>query len=117
MAEIDGASLHLIHVLDHPLAEHKNTLRDEYKSLEKSLTQDAERKLSSLLEAHSAVSLTEHLVTGKPNVAITAMVRDQDIDLLVMGSVARSGLPGLLVGNTAEKVFSSVDSSVLVLKP
>jgi len=38
-------------------------------------------------------------------------------DLLVMGSVARSGIPGLVVGNTAEKILGHVDCSVLVLKP
>ena len=38
-------------------------------------------------------------------------------DLLVMGTVARSGVKGLVIGNTAEKILDHVDCSVLTLKP
>lgn len=34
-----------------------------------------------------------------------------------MGRVARTGLSGLFMGNTAETVLRSVDCSVLALKP
>jgi nucleotide-binding universal stress UspA family protein len=39
------------------------------------------------------------------------------IDLLVMGSVCRTGIAGFLIGNTAEEVINQVDCSVLTLKP
>ncbi|ASP40431.1 universal stress protein UspA [Bacterioplanes sanyensis] len=38
-------------------------------------------------------------------------------DLLVMGTVARSGIPGVIIGNTAETVLSEVHCSVLAIKP
>jgi len=34
-----------------------------------------------------------------------------------MGTVARTGLPGLLIGNTAEKILNRVTASVLAVKP
>jgi nucleotide-binding universal stress UspA family protein len=34
-----------------------------------------------------------------------------------MGTVARTGIPGLLIGNTAEGVLNQVDCSLLALKP
>ncbi len=34
-----------------------------------------------------------------------------------MGTVARSGIPGFMVGNTAEKILNRVDCSVMALKP
>ena len=34
-----------------------------------------------------------------------------------MGTVARSGVPGLLIGNKAEKVLSGIDCTVLAVKP
>ena len=37
--------------------------------------------------------------------------------MLVMGTVGRSGIPGLIIGNTAEKVITSIDCSVLAVKP
>ena len=34
-----------------------------------------------------------------------------------MGSVARAGIPGMLIGSTAESVLGDVDCSVLTVKP
>ena len=39
------------------------------------------------------------------------------IDLIVMGTVSRAGIAGLLIGNTAEKVLQQVDCSMLTVKP
>jgi nucleotide-binding universal stress UspA family protein len=39
------------------------------------------------------------------------------IDVLVMGTVCRAGIPGFIIGNTAERVLDAVDCSVLVVKP
>lgn len=38
-------------------------------------------------------------------------------DLLIMGTVGRSGIPGFFIGNTAEAVLRQVDCSVLAIKP
>jgi nucleotide-binding universal stress UspA family protein len=35
----------------------------------------------------------------------------------VIGTVARTGLSGALIGNTAEVVLDAVETDVLVLKP
>lgn len=40
-----------------------------------------------------------------------------DADLIVMGSLARVGIPGMLIGNTAERVLRQIRSSVLTIKP
>jgi nucleotide-binding universal stress UspA family protein len=34
-----------------------------------------------------------------------------------MGTVARSGTSGILIGNTAERILNSIECSVLALKP
>ena len=34
-----------------------------------------------------------------------------------MGTVARGGLPGILIGNTAERLLHSVPCSLLAVKP
>ena len=41
----------------------------------------------------------------------------EGIDLVVMGSVGRSGLSGMLIGNTAERILRKLPCSVLVVKP
>jgi universal stress protein E len=53
---------------------------------------------------------------GLPDHAIRQFVDDHGIDLLVLGSTARHGLSGLLVGNTAERLLPEVPCSVVVVK-
>jgi universal stress protein E len=57
-----------------------------------------------------------HLLAGAPATVIPAFVQKKGIDLIVMGTHARIGLSGLLVGNTAEKVMARVDCEVVVVK-
>ena len=55
--------------------------------------------------------------TGRPSEVILSAVDEFDPDLLVIGSVARQGIAGLLIGNTAERVMRSIDCSLLTIKP
>jgi nucleotide-binding universal stress UspA family protein len=54
---------------------------------------------------------------GTPAAAITEHVRKIDADCVIMGTLARKGILGLLIGNTAEQVLDSITCSVLTLKP
>ena len=36
---------------------------------------------------------------------------------MILGTLGRTGVPGLFIGNTAEAVLHQVDCSVLALKP
>ena len=58
-----------------------------------------------------------HLVYGAPNDVLPNLASELEISLIVMGTVARTGLSGLIMGNTAETILRSVDCSVLALKP
>ena len=48
---------------------------------------------------------------------IPQFVVSQGIDLVVMGTVARTGIAGLLMGNTAERLLQRLVCSVLAVKP
>jgi nucleotide-binding universal stress UspA family protein len=58
-----------------------------------------------------------HLLKGDPAVLIPEVARKEKIDLIVMGTVCRTGLPGFIMGNTAESILFKVDCSVLSIKP
>ena len=58
-----------------------------------------------------------HLVEGTPGVELPRLVDRLDVDLVVMGTVGRTGLRGLIMGNTAETILRSVRCSVLAVKP
>ena len=57
------------------------------------------------------------LVQGEPECAIATFIDRNGIDLVVMGTVARSGIRGLVMGNTAERVLQRLRGSVLAVKP
>ncbi|MBW2698633.1 MAG: universal stress protein, partial [Deltaproteobacteria bacterium] len=38
-------------------------------------------------------------------------------DLVVMGTISRGGIAGVLVGNTAERLLTRLDCSLLTVKP
>ena len=54
---------------------------------------------------------------GGPVHAIAELAKKRDIDLIVMGTIARTGIAGALMGNTAEKVIDQIECSVLAVKP
>lgn len=58
-----------------------------------------------------------HIEEGPADVLIPFMVHKLQAAVTVIGTVARSGLSGALIGNTAEVVLDAVESDVLVLKP
>lgn len=57
------------------------------------------------------------LVHGDAREIIPSVTESLDIELLVLGTVGRAGIPGLLIGNTAEAVLNQVGTSVLAIKP
>jgi nucleotide-binding universal stress UspA family protein len=86
------------------------------------MVREAERiRLGQVEElANRYVSESErsvHMVEGAPGVALPRLVDRLDVDLVVMGTVGRTGLRGLIMGNTAETILRSVRCSVLAVKP
>lgn len=58
-----------------------------------------------------------HLIRGWARREIPALARELDVDLVVMGTVGRTGVPGLIMGNTAETIINQLNCSVLAIKP
>lgn len=58
-----------------------------------------------------------HLVKGRARKEIPALAKRIEADLVIMGTVARTGVPGFIVGNTAEMILNQIDCSVLAIKP
>jgi len=75
--------------------------------------------LGNLLEGCNleAIDHHVHLLKGDPSHVISEFTRKKLVELLVMGTVVRTGIPGFLIGNTAERVLNQVNCSVLTVKP
>lgn len=68
-------------------------------------------------ETYDDVQPTTHLPKGGPGKVIPKLARELGIDIVVMGTVARTGIPGFFIGNTAESILVDLECSVLAVKP
>ena len=70
-----------------------------------------------LLDGHAVDPAHAHLLQGFAEETLPRFVADNQIDLLLMGAIARGHLDTALIGHTAERVLEGVDCDLLVLKP
>jgi len=54
---------------------------------------------------------------GQAQKEIPRLAKSLEADLVVMGTVARTGVAGLFIGNTAEAILEQIECSVLAVKP
>lgn len=68
-------------------------------------------------EAYDYLSPGIHLPRGPAKKVIAPLAVQLQADLVVMGTVARTGISGLIIGNTAEAILDQITCSVLAIKP
>lgn len=124
IARMDAAALEVLHAWslfgENILRGPKTTVSDpEVDYMVGNAMNRHAKSLDDLIDAASTsgVELKRQLVRGSPGDAIISFVRSNKVSLLVMGTVGRTGISGLLIGNTAERVIDEVDCSILALKP
>lgn len=66
---------------------------------------------------YDTIAPIEHVLKGNACQIIPTLARKLNIDLIVMGTVANTGISGVLIGNTAETILHQIDCSVLAVKP
>jgi nucleotide-binding universal stress UspA family protein len=69
------------------------------------------RGADDILEPHL------HLIKGRARYVVPEIARELAVDLVVMGTVSRTGIAGFFIGNTAESILTQLDCSVLTVKP
>jgi universal stress protein E len=65
----------------------------------------------------SIPSINTHVNEGLPEAVIQSVAKNIDAELVVMGTVGRTGISAALIGNTAEHVLDQLSCDVLALKP
>jgi len=76
---------------------------------------EAETKLGS--DAVDYLKPKVELLKGKPETEIPKFTDEINASLVVMGTVGRTGIPGLFMGNTTEEILNQLNCSVLAIKP
>jgi universal stress protein E len=64
-----------------------------------------------------AIKPHARLVKGLARRAIPDLAEELQVELIVMGTLRRAGIAGILIGNTAETILNRIDCSVLAIKP
>jgi universal stress protein E len=58
-----------------------------------------------------------HVLEGMPEDVIPKMAQQLDAEIVVIGTIGRTGLSAAIIGNTAEHVIDRLDCDVLAVKP
>lgn len=131
LAISEFAQLHIVHVWD---AAGESTMRGAFvRTPEKQVLAYVEQvrrqraqALDSLIDEMDAklgqgamdyLKPKVHLVKGLARKEIPLLAKQFKADLVVMGTVARTGVPGFIMGNTAETILNQIECSVLAIKP
>ncbi|MFK8111245.1 MAG: universal stress protein [Rubripirellula sp.] len=62
-------------------------------------------------------SIHVHVRRGTPASVVRSVAEEIEADLMVMGTLCRTGVAGFLIGNTAESIISELTCSLLAVKP
>lgn len=131
LALSEFAELHVVHAWR---LEHEGIMRSERLGLtpgdiDKLIRDEEQRRREGLTELidkycthHDAkterfLKPQLHLLGGPARTAVPEFAQELGAELVIMGSLGRSGIPGLLIGNTAEVILEQLDSSILAVKP
>lgn len=122
IAEIEKNDLHVLHAWE--LYDERHLLRegvraDEMAQFVFKAREDARENLQRTIAPYRRHLSAKHvhLERGAPRKVIPAFAVKHGIELLVIGTVARSGLARHLIGNTAEVLLSGMPCSMLVVRP
>ncbi|UUM32507.1 universal stress protein [Vibrio japonicus] len=106
--------------------EYEGFLRDwsGYKDIEvallsQNMRQERTQRLTDLLAPHkkSEVPIRVELLEGEARDVLPKYVNENGVDLVILGSMSRTGIAGFVMGNTAESMLNTLNCSVLTLKP
>lgn len=111
-----GARLHLLYVIEDPVLY--SPAFGGYAPKSQDIEEYAQTGLDNWIfpEDAGSVEIVRRWVHGRPFVEILNDARQNDIDLIVMGTHGRGFLPHLLLGSTAERVVRRAPCPVLTVR-
>ncbi len=91
------------------------TTIQSYNKLRKEIENEIFDGLRTLAEEQNIEHFHSHALEGLAAEAMHQLVTSVEADILVLGTKARKGVAGLLLGNTAEKLVHHVDADILTV--
>ena len=131
LALSEFSELHIVHAWRVPwesfLSPARTGMSDaEVDTMVAEKANDRHRWLEDLVKTYGAKGDKEaldylkprlHVIKGAATHIVPTTARELSVDLVIMGTVGRSGVPGFFIGNTAESILAQLDCSVVAVKP
>jgi len=117
IAKLSGAAVHALYVVNtSPLISDSWTVGK--KSIYEIIRSEGEKAVSEVkkIGEASGVKVREVVLDGYPSNEIIDFAENNDIDLIVMGTLGKTGLDRLLIGSVAEKVVRGSKVPVMVVR-
>ncbi|MFT5675597.1 MAG: universal stress protein E [Paraglaciecola sp.] len=112
------SSMHTVNTFQTPSMSPTTDLPGiDYDLIRKDTASAHNQKMQTLLEKHDVAAENMHVVEGSPEAAIAKTAQEIDAQLVILGTVGRTGLAAAFIGNTAERVLAELSCEVLALKP
>lgn len=117
IAKMLDAQIMVVYVIDDVVLDQISKVT-EHEDVERELKQDGQRHINYVLglakkEGVKAASL---LAKGRPFDQIVHLAKEQNMDLIVMGTYGLKGAERILIGSVAERVIEYSPCPVLVVK-
>lgn len=109
LAKISKSKLHVLHSFENHAPDFKEIVSNYAvrKMIENQLLQFEIGETDVRVQVSSGYARDE----------ILSYIQKHEIKLLIMGTIARTGISGMLIGNTAENVLPFLTCSILAIKP
>ncbi len=124
LVQESSSKLHIVHAWS---VVHESLLRDrrmnfETDKLEDTIEQTRRTRVNLVDELLgqwdlSSIDYETHIEKDSASNLILSLAAKHHVDLVVMGTVARTGIAGFFIGNTAEKILNNIECSALTVKP
>lgn len=113
IADMINGELHLISAHPAPMLSSANPVYQLRENIVKIFSDKAAR----YVEQYDLSEANTHIDEGPADTLIPKVAQQIGAAVTVIGTVARTGISGALIGNTAEVVLDQLHGDVLVLKP
>ena len=115
LAKVSGAEIVALSVTENNFVNGL-PLDDEVYQLNQILKEQSEENLKEFDKLNEDdLKITHVIREGSPAKAILEVAKEEEIDLIVMGSSGKSGFDRFIMGSVADKVVNSAKCAVLVV--
>lgn len=109
------AKLSIIHVIEPINFAYGGDIPMDLTAIQDQLDEHARQKLTEFAKPYNIPEQNQHTLVGLPQNEIHRIAKEEDVDLIIVGSHGRHGL-SLLLGSTANGVLHGATCDVLAVR-